>query len=66
LAFKWVKLGLIWLYLALNGFVFYRQNRHFISVKSGDDCILKLALFRNFMFCRWNHPADGVPGIKGP
>jgi len=43
-------LALKWLYLALNGFVFYRQNRHFTSVKSGDSCILKLALFRNFMF----------------
>jgi len=44
------KLGLKWLCLALNGFVFYRQNRHFISVKSGDSCILKMGLFRNFMF----------------
>jgi hypothetical protein len=51
-ALIWVQIGfelaLKWLYLALFGFVFYRQNRHFISVKSGDSCILKLALFRNF------------------
>jgi len=39
-----------WLYLALNGFVFYRQNRHFTSVKSGDSCIFKMGSFRNFMF----------------
>jgi len=54
LASNWLQIGfklaLKWLYLALNGFVFYRQNRHFISVKSGDSCIFKLALFRNFMF----------------
>ena len=34
--------------MALFGFVFYRQNRDLISVKSGDNCIFKLALFRNF------------------
>jgi len=44
------KLALKWLYLALFGFVFYRQNRHFTSVKSGDSCIFKMGLFRNFMF----------------
>jgi len=27
------KLGLKWLYLGLNGFVFYRQNHHFYPVK---------------------------------
>jgi len=57
-------LGLKWLYLALNGFVFYRQNRHFTSVKSGDFCIFKMGLFRNFMFCCQPHPVDGRP--QGP
>jgi len=50
----WLKIGfklaLKWLYLALNGFVFYHQNRHFTSVKSGDSCIFKMGSFRNFMF----------------
>ena len=51
----WLKNGLIWLQIgfemALFGFkwvCFYRQNRHFTSVKSGDSCIFKMALFRNF------------------
>jgi len=44
------KLALKWLYLGSNGFVFYRQNRHFTSVKSGDSCIFKMGSFRNFMF----------------
>jgi len=42
------KLALKWLFLGSNGFVFYRQNRHFTSVKSGDFCIFKMGLFRNF------------------
>jgi len=41
-------MGLNGFEMALFGFVFDRQNHHFISVKSGDNCILKLALFRNF------------------
>jgi len=45
---KWFNLALKWLYLALSGFVFYRQNRHFTSVKSGDNRISKMGSFRNF------------------
>jgi hypothetical protein len=53
------KLGLPWLYLGLFGFVFYRKNHHFTSVKSGAFCISNLASFRNFMLwqvvirCYW-------------
>jgi len=36
--------------MALFGFVFYRQNHRFTSVKSGDSCIFKMGSFRNFMF----------------
>ena len=46
-----------------NGFVFYRQNRHFTSVKSGDSCIFKMGLFRNFMF--FSHVALR-PGPRRP
>jgi len=46
------EMGLNWLYLALNGFVFYHQNHHLPPVKSVDSCIFKMALFRNFHISR--------------
>ncbi|HSY19945.1 MAG TPA: hypothetical protein VK815_16495 [Candidatus Acidoferrales bacterium] len=61
------EMGLNWLYLGLFGFVFYCLNRHFISVKLGDCCLFKLALFRNFHFSARNaHPASGLEFLWSP
>src|SRR5882672_7778739 len=57
-------MGLNWLYLALFGFVFYRQNRHLTSVKSGDCCLFNLALFRNFNVFRKSLPARRDFGLR--
>jgi len=50
IGFEMALFGFVWLCLALFGFVFYRQNCCFASVKSGDSSIFKMGLFRNFMF----------------
>jgi hypothetical protein len=50
--------------LGLFGFVFYRQNRHSTSVKSGDYCFFNLALFRNFHFFRAEHSPGLVLGAS--
>ena len=58
------ELGLIWLYLAFGGFVFYHKKHHFASVKSGDYCVFELGLFRNFDVFQKSLPARRDFGLR--